>query len=276
MARLLYVDLKRIVKDKLFLVACIIGLVFAIITPLLYKFIVEFLKFDETGMMILSLSPRSMFFQCFSLSNNFGIILPVFILIILFKDFSFGTIRNKIISGSSRNKIYFSSLLSTFIIITILLFIHATISGLLSLALFYDYAEKIDFEVIKYFSLSVLFELLVIAFISSFISFINMFAKNVGLAIILFVAFLLIGSAASSILAIGVQIYELTSEVNETILGLLKFVLNTNIFYTNASIIGISGSYKNYEIVYILLSTIIYSSLFIGLSLLVVNKKDIK
>ena len=276
MARLLYVDLKRILKDKLFLVACIIGFVFAITTPLLYKFIFGVLDIDGTGLLGAMFTPSSMFFQCFSLSNNFGIILAVFVLIILFKDFSFGTIRNKIISGRSRNKIYFSCLLSTFIVITGLLFIHAIITGLLSYALFYDLANEVNLEFIKYFALSILFELLVLVFAASLISFINMFAKNAGLAIVLFVAIILIGSAVASILSVGLQFYELTENVDQNILNLLRFLLNSNIFYTNASVIGITGSYQNYEIVYILLSTIIYSGLFIGLSLLTVNKKDIK
>lgn len=276
MAKLLFIDLKRIVKDKLFLVSCIIGSVFAFITPLLYKLIFETLEIDNTGLMSSLFTPTSMFFQCFSLSNNFGIIMPVFILIILFKDFSFGTIRNKIISGNSRNKIYFSNLLATFIIISLLLFCHALITGILSLALFPSSANEINGEFIKYFALSLLFEILVLVFVSSLISFINVFAKNIGLSIILYVAVLLVSTIISSILSVGVQIYEFSTNVDENILNVLRFFLNINIFYTNTSIIGIVESYENYQIVYILLSTILFSGMFVGLSLLAFNKKDIK
>ena len=37
MIRLLKTDLRRIIKDKLFLISCIIALVFAFVSPLLYK-----------------------------------------------------------------------------------------------------------------------------------------------------------------------------------------------------------------------------------------------
>ena len=114
MIDLLKTDLKRAVKDKLFIVICIIAGAFAIITPLLYKVIFVVLKFDEEAMQELEMlgmgimNAKSIFFSSFSLGNNFGLILPIFVAIILCKDFSNGTIRNKIICGKSRTSIYFS------------------------------------------------------------------------------------------------------------------------------------------------------------------------
>ena len=147
--------------------------------------------------------------------------------------------------------VYFSNLLATFIIISLLLFCHALITGILSLALFPSSANEINGEFIKYFALSLLFEILVLVFVSSLISFINVFAKNIGLSIILYVAVLLVSTIISSILSVGVQIYEFSTNVDENILNVLRFFLNINIFYTNTSIIGIVESYENYQIVYI-------------------------
>ena len=44
MIDLLKTDFKRVLKDKLFIVVCIIGGVFAVITPILYKLIFSLLN----------------------------------------------------------------------------------------------------------------------------------------------------------------------------------------------------------------------------------------
>ena len=117
MIDLLKADLKRAVKDKLFIVLSIIAVVFAFITPLLYKFIFEIMEVDVESMQELdiisgTINAKAMFFGAFSLGNNFGLILPLFVAIIICKDFSSGTIRNKIICGKSRASIYFSLLIT--------------------------------------------------------------------------------------------------------------------------------------------------------------------
>ncbi len=57
------------------------------------------------------LSGRSVMFSNFSLSNNTGIIIPIFAGIFTMGDIRNGTIRNKVIFGRSRTGIYLSHLL---------------------------------------------------------------------------------------------------------------------------------------------------------------------
>ena len=47
----------------------------------------------ELDMLGISFTAKSIFFGAFSPNNNFGLMLPVFISIIIFKDFSYGCYR---------------------------------------------------------------------------------------------------------------------------------------------------------------------------------------
>ena len=96
MLNLLKTDLKRVLKDKLFIILCIIAGVFSLITPLLYKGLYVLMGGDDfLGMF----SAKGLFFRSFVPGDNLGLIAPVLVAIALCKDFSHGTVRNKIISG---------------------------------------------------------------------------------------------------------------------------------------------------------------------------------
>ena len=85
MLRLIKTDLKRIIKDKLFLITLIIAVVFALMNPLIYKLLTVALGFEgeDMGMLGILISSKQLLFSSFSLSNNFGLMLPVFISIII-------------------------------------------------------------------------------------------------------------------------------------------------------------------------------------------------
>ena len=107
MRSLLKTDLRRIFKDKLFLVVCILGTVLAFFTPLLYKGLATVIGVQDELLGLLADS-KSMFFSAFAPGTNFGFILPILLSLVLCKDFGYGTVRNKIICGKSRAKIFFS------------------------------------------------------------------------------------------------------------------------------------------------------------------------
>ena len=141
MLNLLKADLKRAVKDKLFFVLLIIAGVFALTTPLINRAL--FLLIDIEGeegieMLGLEINAKTIFFSSFSPSNNFGLILPIMVAIILCKDFSQGTMRNKIICGNSRASIYFSLLATCIILMCAFILAQAVVTLLVSL-LFFDY-----------------------------------------------------------------------------------------------------------------------------------------
>ena len=276
MAKLLKVDLKRIFKDKLLLVVAIIGVVLALTTPLIYKFIYLFLGADDTGLLGSLLSIKTMFYSSFSLSNNIGFIIPVFLLIIMSKDFSYGTIRNKIISGSSRTNVFLSMFISCSIVIVLAMLAYAALNGLLTVALFSNEMASITKEGVLYFVLSILFEILIYIFIAALLSFINVFAKNAGLKIILYVALAFGLMMIYSIVQVSMSVLIINGTENQLLIDLLEALLKLNVFYSNAGIIGAVDKYIAEDIIYILVSTILGTGLFVFLGIVSMNKKDIK
>ena len=276
MAKLLKVDLKRIFKDKLLLVVAIIGVVLALTTPLIYKFIYLFIGADDTGLLGSLLSIKTMFYSSFSLSNNIGFIIPVFLLIIMSKDFSYGTIRNKIISGSSRTNVFLSMFISCSIVIVLAMLAYAALNGLLTVALFSNEMAPITKEGVLYFVLSILFEILIYIFIAALLSFINVFAKNAGLKIILYVALAFGLIMIYSIVQVSMSVLIINGTENQLLIDLLEALLKLNVFYSNAGIIGAVDKYIAEDIIYILVSTILGTGLFVFLGIVSMNKKDIK
>lgn len=276
MAKLLKVDLKRIFKDKLLLVVAIIGVVLALTTPLIYKFIYLFLGADDTDLLGSLLSIKTMFYSSFSLSNNIGFIIPVFLLIIMSKDFSYGTIRNKIISGSSRTNVFLSMFISCSIVIVLAMLAYAALNGLLTVALFSNEMASITKEGVLYFVLSILFEILIYIFIAALLSFINVFAKNAGLKIILYVALAFGLIMIYSIVQVSMSVLIINGTENQLLIDLLEALLKLNVFYSNAGIIGAVDKYIAEDIIYILVSTILGTGLFVFLGIVSMNKKDIK
>ena len=96
MTNLFRADLKRVLKDKLLLVMGILAVVFALITPLLYAAIFSSDGLLDDPLFASLVTAKSQFFQSFSMTNNLGLIAPVLLAIVLCKDFSFGTVRNKV------------------------------------------------------------------------------------------------------------------------------------------------------------------------------------
>lgn len=111
MIGLLKADFYRLFKSKLFYILIAIALFFALaIVPL---------SIGVNGMAKAAqkvagtatydtLEGKAMLGSIFGLSSNMGLIFPIFAVLLVYKDVSDGTIRNKVISGNSRTKIFFS------------------------------------------------------------------------------------------------------------------------------------------------------------------------
>ena len=272
MRNLLVTDFKRILKDKLLLIVCIIGLAFALSTPLLYKVI--FSSVDLEGMddlLALYMSAKPMLFTSFSLTNNFGMILPIFIMIIVCKDFSQGTIRNKIISGHSRTKVFLSTFITCAVIMCTTILLYALIQFFVSL-IFFEYSPT-GFEngELGYLIKSLALDMLIYIFISALLAFLCVFMKNVGVSIVTYFGIIFLMLGFYTVLSVAIIFLV---QFNEQAANLCQFLLDINIVY-NVTIIG-TVTYEKYQILKILISTIIYISLFVFFGILTFNKKDLK
>lgn len=267
MISLLKVDLKRILKDRLFLITCIVCVALALLNPLIYKGLAFFIGEDGDDIIGMFTSSKAMFFESFNPANNSGLIASILLGIIVFKDFTHGTIRNKIICGNSRTKIYFSMLISTLIVLWVVILVQALISLGLSLVFFKYQETAFTVKDFGYFMLSVLFEFILYVFISAFISFLCVWVNNAGLYIVCFVGISMALNLFGSLITVYIGLVEYPNKF-------LIFLSKINMFMS--TIIGKGNTYTLSDVLYSVLPPIIYTGILMVLSIIIFRKKDIK
>lgn len=274
MRELIQADLKRVIKDKLLLVLAILAVVFALITPLTFALVFSVIDVSEEPMLSALVSAKGMFFQSFSMTNNMGFIAPILLAIVLYKDFSYGTVRNKIISGKSRSQIF----LSTFIVCSLVLVCLIMLSAFITLGvslIFFDYQEGAFAAAdLGYFFASLGFELLVLLFMSALLSLLCTCSKNLGIAIVLYLAFTfaltLVGSFTQVIGAVAQTFVE-----SEMLAKVINVIDRLNVGMST-SYIGTGDSYSLSDVLYLTLPALSGIVAFLGLGLVSFNKKDLK
>ena len=275
---LLKSDFRRVFKDKLLIVMGILAVVFAAITPLLYAVIFSGndIVDDEMAMGMLSgfITGKAQFFGSFSLGNNLGLIAPVLLAIVLCKDFSFGTIRNKIIAGKSRTAIYLSLFITCATVLITVMLLHAFITLGISL-LFFDYqSTPFTLSDFWYFLESLAFEILLLLCVAAMLSWLCATMKNVGLVIVLFVAIVFALVMAGSIIQVIISVLEVADGSKQTI-KILGFINRINVGNATAYI-GMGTEYTLKDVLYLTIPALTGLLGFTGLGLLKFNKKDLK
>ena len=274
MTKLIKADFRRVFKDKLVLIMAIIAAVFSFITPVLYAVLFgSSQSLSELGIENF-VTAKSQFFQSFSIGNNMGLIAPVLLCIVLWKDFSYGTVRNKIIAGNSRTSI-FMSLFTVCSAVTLgVMFLHAFLTLGISLV-FFDYQAG-DFTAndFGYFMISLLFEVIVLLFISAMLSWLCASMKNLGLVIVLYDAISFVLVMVGSIVTVIAEIMSFTPG-NEQTVEVLDIISRINV--GNSTLyIGTGDSYTLKDVLYIVLPPLAGIAGFLGLGLINFNKKDLK
>lgn len=268
-------DYSRVFKDKLFLIVCIIGVAFALIMPLLYLLI--FASTDDPMVQEIAGSittAKSQFFTAFAISDNFGLVVPILLAIILFKDISQGTVRNKIIGGKSRSSIYLSMYTVCFTIMFSVMLLHALLTLGFSL-IFFDYQQgAFTSDDILYLLQSLLFELLIFMFVAALVSWLIVTVKNVGLVIVVYAAITLVMSMISAFLMIAADV--LSADPTKTdVVRVLETVQKLNIF-NYYSYIGSGTSYTLTDTLFFILTPIACTAGLLLSGLRKFNKKDLK
>lgn len=269
MLNLYITDLKKIIKDKLFLVTCILAAILAIGNPLTYK-----LLFDALGVGELLgdlMSAKSLFFSSFSPGNNIGVIMPILIAIIVCKDFSQGTVRNKIISGKSRTTIFISHFLSAATIMCAIMLIQGVLTLGVSLLFFGYQSEPFTAYDFGYLLISLVFEMIVYCAIAAIITYIATISKNMGVCIILYLAI----SFGASIIGTILQLAGAFVEPETTKYYVIEFINSLN-FYVSSASVGAGSTYTAKGVLYILMGPAIFGvgSALVGICMF--RKKDLK
>lgn len=125
MGRLLKAFFFKLSKDLAFRITLIIGGGLALFTTLIFAGLQFLLSDAEETFRIMS--GQTMLMLSFSPAENFGLAIPLNIIIFVCLEFSQGTIRNKIIAGHSKFKIYSALYLSGLILAMMLLIPYVTL-----------------------------------------------------------------------------------------------------------------------------------------------------
>lgn len=278
MTDLLKADFRRVKKDKMLIVMGILAVVFAMITPFLYMVILSTTGADEnemvSGMISNLVTGKAQFFGSFSMGNNLGLIAPVLLAIVLCKDFSYGTVRNKIIAGKSRSQIYLSLQITCSVVLIAVMLLNAFITLGISLIFFEYQPTAFTISDFWYFLASLGFEILVLLFVSSLLSWLCANMKNVGLTIVFYVAvaFLLImvGTVTQMMLTLMG-----TSQIEESVISLLRFFDRINVI-NSAAYIGMGTEYTAKDVLYLTIPACFGIAGITGLGLRMFQKKDLK
>lgn len=274
MSGLLKADFNRVLKDKLLLVMVILAVVFAAINPLLYAVIFSDPEMAQDPMLAGYISGKAQFFSSFSIGNNLGLIAPVLLAIALCKDFSFGTIRNKIIVGKSRSSIFLSLFITCATVLIAVMLLHAFATLGISLIFFSYQPEPFTASDFWYFLESLGFALLTLLWVAALLSCLCASMKNVGLVIVLYIAASFLLTLAGSVIQIAVPILELTG-TNEKLADVLQFIDRINVG-TATAYIGVGREYALKDVLYLTIPTVVGILGFVGLGLFRFNKKDLK
>ena len=138
MINLIRADFYRILKNKLALISLIIAAVIPFVLAAAFLGLREiFVSLDpETEEIIgFMLNARALIATTFSYTNNFGIVIPVFTALIIMADINGGVIRNKIILGYNRYKIFGSLFITTLVYSLAIMVIYAAMTAFWSVVL---------------------------------------------------------------------------------------------------------------------------------------------
>ena len=273
MTDLLKVDFKRFFKDKLLIVIAILSVVLGAISPLLTGLLTKPFG-DLLSILGMQFTAKHQFFSAFSYSNNMGLIAPILIAIVITKDFRYGTVRNKIISGKSRKSIYLSMFTTCATMLFAVMLLSALIAMIVGLMFFPFQDTPFDAAALQHFVLSLALELLFYLFISAILCYLCATAKNLGLVIILYVAIIMLFDIVSVSLQVALTIlaYDQSKEIA---LKIADFIQNINVF-SYSTVIGSGTEYETSKLIYMLVTPTVFTSLLILLGIRTFNRKDLK
>ncbi len=218
MRNLLAADIYRYRKDILFKVAFILIGVFVAMNCGLYMVLKNTMDdIEELGGVGDMICGRYLFGSAFSTGSNVGMVVPIFAGAIVCKDFSMGTIRNKIIRGYSRNQIYMSHFITSICFGALMITVYALANlGFGSLLLGYS-PKGMDAEQVKFVLVSLLAGMIVFAAMSAIVTLFATATGSMGLSIVLYVALILGLSIIESVVTIFPKIPKFVKKIVEAL-----------------------------------------------------------
>ena len=139
MFNIIKAEYKKFFKSKVFLIIVVLTIAFPIFMSSLYKILEEIMIGEEMPIFSGLFSSFGSFLTGFNPVDNFGIIVLIILILWLSNDFTQNTIKNKIIAGYSKTKIYLSSVIFTLsIVVTVVTAYAFLIYGFVGMSIGFD------------------------------------------------------------------------------------------------------------------------------------------
>lgn len=289
MGRLLKSFFFKLSRDLTFRIVLIIGAGLAFLMTALYLMIDAGIT-ELAGESIKLLTGPNMLLTSFNPVDNFGLAIPICLITFICLEFTQGTIRNKIIAGHSKFKIYTSLIISGLILTFALLIVYAGICTLLgtifggfdldkpivtiTLAISGGYIEPL------YIWQMIITAIVVYICIVSYTVFFASLFRNIGPCIPVVIIVLMMLSLGGSIVSLVGELLE-----DETIVNLVKilnplFVISGGGVETNNVVENnVMKSYISLEtgaFVATIINNLVYAGIFFAGGALLFMKRDVK
>ena len=279
----------KLSRDLTFRIVLIIGAGLAFFMTFLYLFI-DLSMESLFGENIKFLTGPNMLLTSFNPADNFGLAIPICIITFICLEFTQGTIRNKIIGGHSKFKIYLALFLSGLVLAFSLLLVYSGLCTLIGIIFGgFDLSQPI-----VTFSLTVsggyvdglyIFKMIVIAImvytsLVSFTVFIAALFRNIGPCIpVVVIALMMLSLGASLVIAIG-DLFENDALIKAVMIIDPLYVisgggLETADFYEN----DVPKSYmviNNGAFISNIINNLVYAGIFFAGGELIFMKRDVK
>ena len=282
MGNLFKAFLFKLRKDLTFRITLFIGLGLAVLMTLIYLGIdlaVKALEEDPSSYKFVFCTGQNLFINSLSPAQNFGIAIPINLITFTVLEFTQGTIRNKIIAGNSKTKIYFSLILSGLVFTFVLIITYSLLClGLGSIFGGFDIngatmSGKLNPEFFwKLILLSVLAYILITVATIFFATLLRNVGPCIPIVILLLLGCYLISTIFNTIGLLGEEIkgIKVAAKVMEVINPL--YSLSTLSSDPQTGLLTITNEGFWWEIG----NNIVYTGLFLGFGLLIFKKRDVK
>src|SRR5690554_1533189 len=260
MINLLKAEFTKIRKEKTFLISLVIVIVASILISFLYlglELMVNNQAIEEIP--LIEFTGKGIFLGSFSPTQNVGIIIPIVLSMIITREFSYGTIRNKVISGHDKTTIFLSIAIVN-LIIGLFLFLINLLSSLLFGSLIMGYGSAMTVNEFLFILKSIGLGLLIYSSIIMFTILISMTVKSLGPTLIIVILSLLF----LSLLGTLNQLPGVPDNI-ESIISIIPTYQLVNL--TNID---------TYFVLKSIITAILLNAVFIMLGIYIFNKQDLK
>ena len=274
MRNLLKTDMLRFLKTKQFLILAIICVVYALGYPALMYLFQELLNIANSQGGPIQLS----FAKSFSYIH-FSLGIPLLLSIIMFttvlaSEFSYGTVRNKIIAGYTRVQIYLSLLITLFVFMFSVIFISSLLSfGLAGILFYYDNIGGTFINDIGYYFIALVVSILIIAVYASIVCLFTIGLNKTALSIIMPIILIFVCLILEGIYE-GLIETLINNNSQTNFIDILTFLKCFNLSYQSTALCNLRFEY--YEILAFIFGPLGFAALLTFLGLFAFNKRDVK